>query len=252
MPAAVNGASANWVIDGLGDLMTKHPLVRICGLAAVVAAMSMLGACNASRGIVAHDKELTVARVTVTKTTDVDAGARFVHDLREELRHQASRVPPGGGTASLNVQVRELAYGESGGFGQPGNRMVSHGELVDMATGDHLGEFPVSVKVANADAQIDTRAGRRAIVDELIGLTAERAMDAIYGARRAEEYAANRARHARRPYQPVVARARRPAPRKKVEPEMIADPIPLPLPQDYLELPPGEGPLVIEAPELPV
>jgi hypothetical protein len=226
-------------------------IIKQAGNFIALAVLLALTACN-STGVIPADVNLSLKDVSVIQVADVAEGAKFSHRLREEVRYEFSKAEQGTKEASIVLEVRELVYSDpnSKSFGKNKSTMISFGTLVDAATGESIGEFPL--KVATLDEGVDTSSlsGRVHIQTDLIQRMARATLEKVYGKSRAKSIGEKFARHKREPY--IV---------------QVINPIQLSsLPQDILngipdsvivEPPTQEAsgddiPKVIEAPQLPV
>lgn len=217
----------------------------------ILAAALLLGACSSS-GIVPKDMNLSVVNVTVTQSGDVKEGARFLHELGEEIRYEFSKVEQGEKEARIFLEIRELTYKDlkAERYKQGQNQMVSYGKLVDAVTGDSMGEFPLKVVADDVDADVKIQMGREYIQSDLIRLMAKAALEKIYGKLRAAKISERFAAHTRQPY---LIEVTNPVQLSSLPQSIIGG-----LPDSVIIDPPTEEatgdnkPKVIEAPQLPV
>ncbi|MCF6320700.1 MAG: hypothetical protein L3J32_02900 [Rhizobiaceae bacterium] len=225
----------------------------------VIFALLFTTAC-ASTGIIPLDMELDVNNVVVTQSEGVEAGNRFSHELREEVRYEFSRAELGTKQARIYLEVNELSFRDLSkrGLKQGENRLVSYGRLIDAITGDSMGEFPLTV-VSNENASDSVSSfDRENIRSDLIALMARATLDKIYGKKRAAKIVENPALHEREPYLvkmsgPVQLRAATGEELQSV-PVIIDDEFSEEVISDVVDQRRNmlQNPKVITAPELPV
>ena len=167
----------------------------------VLAIVTILGACTSS-GIVPAEMNLAVVDVKVTQSGNVNEGVRFSHKVSEEVLYEFSKAESGGKRAKILLDIRELAYRDfdAGMFKKGSNMMASFGRVVDLESGEDLGEFPLKVLANNDGVDAKSTLGKVHIQAELIQKMARAALDKVYGNTRAITIAERFARYKRQPY----------------------------------------------------
>lgn len=224
--------------------MGHSAIYRLLLLAALVA----FGGCANVKGIVPSDMNITMTNVVVTQANGVEEGNRFSHELREELRKEFSRAPTGPKRTKLVLEVNGLTYVEAADP-KSANRMTSYGTLIDVVTGDRMGEFPLTITANDVGADAQTSYGRATINAELMTKTAAATLDRVYGPARAKKLLEISPSHLPEPYLIRVASPVRLTP-KSPDVGTLPKNIVLDVPKEAL--PEDEKPTVIAAPDLPV
>ncbi len=171
---------------------------------AFVASLLLTVGCTTS-GIVASDVDLSLGQVKVIQTGQVDEGAKFSHQLQEEIRHEFSRLAPPLNkrrTVSLNLNILKLEHsGErTSGFTRYTSVMAGNGSLTDLKTGTKSDDF--QLKVFHHDDKDSTAdySGQRNGHSYLITRMARAMLEKVYGTARAKKMIENPASYVQVPY----------------------------------------------------
>jgi len=145
---------------------------------------------------------LAINNVVITQSDGVEAGGRFTHELREEVRYEFSKAEEGDKEARIYLEVRELSFKDlsAAATKQGNNKLVSYGRLVDVITGESMGEFPLTVVSKDRGSDNSSAMGQENVRTDLIQLMARATLDKIYGKKRAAKIVENPALHKREPY----------------------------------------------------
>ncbi len=226
-------------------------VIRQTGKLAAFGALAILAACNSS-GVIPANMNLSLKDVGVTQVGEVAEGKRFSHQLKEEVRYEFSKAEPGTKQAKILLEVRELVYSDSEKniFGNNKSTMVSFGRLIDAATGESMGEFPLKVAALDEGVDASSVSGRTHIQTDLIQKTARATLEKVYGSNRAKTISQQFARHQREPY---IVQVINPIQLSSLPSDIVNG-----LPDSVVIQPPTKAasgddvPKIIEAPQLPV
>lgn len=167
----------------------------------LLAGVLLFGACTSS-GIIPANMNLSLKAVEVTQAPEVSEGSQFSHKLKEEIRYEFSKAEQGSKRAKIILEIRELTYKDSyaSAFKKGANMMASFGKLIDVVSGESIGEFPLRVTTASDGVDAENVVGRQHIHSELIQKTAWATLEKIYGKSRATKIGKQYASHKREPY----------------------------------------------------
>ena len=200
-----------------GFLDWCQPLVAIWpGKRLVLVWILLLPAACSTSGLVPDNVNLSLVDVEVHQIYQANESVRFSHQLAEEIRYEFSRTIDNAYKQNrdvrLSMQVQELAFGgmEFVGTWPDDSKMTGIGILVDNASGETIGKFPVRVVSRdgknNSNFVVFEAGDNEYQRSKLVALIARRAVENVYGKLRARRIAENPPKYIRRAYAEQVSK----------------------------------------------
>ena len=182
--------------------------LKIARYLLMVGGLLVLGACTSS-GLIPVNVNLALSDVKVVQAGKVRGGAKFSHDLREQIRYEFSRARSKAKykkNVRLTLEVHEMAARRSIYSGVQkftGKAIRGFGRLVDASNSQTIGEFALRVNY-RTDGKGSNRKTRKSRANinhsKLIKLIARATFEKVYGRSRAAKMTKNHAGHVRRSY----------------------------------------------------